>query len=333
MPRYGGRMNEAAVNLSSEESVETAMREQLVAGDAALGTIVPILRHLLANDDHSVFSDEIIARVRGMFADVARQLLDAAAQASGASDDVVHDAARDPARLNALAASISESPPFLGHVHAVALEGQLTERLQTRLALDPVLSPLLQALIASADGETAGTAMKLLASQARFVQSQRRMRLPLSELPGDLLHGALLAMRTHAGEEAAADCAAAQAEAAIRASFDEARSRGGLIARLVTGMGGGAVAALSLTHAGVAIFLTALAFATGQDRDLAVLSTNEGQLARLALALRAAGLKSSAIEEQFLALHPDAALPAGLARMGADRAAAILSQSGGWPVH
>ncbi len=72
----------------------------------------------------------------------------------------------------------------------------------------------------------------------------------------------------------------------------KAAAASALLARLVTGMGGGAIAALSVDHAGAAIFLTALSIGSGQDRDLAVLSTNDRQLARLALALRAARVSS-----------------------------------------
>lgn len=300
------------------ETVETVLREELAHGDAMLGTIPPILRHLLANDDHSVFGDEIIARVRGVTGDIARQLLDEAAETAKGEPPA--------GQVDTLAAALVEVPGFLSHVHALALEWQLIQRLQSRLALDPVLTPLLQALIASSDAATSGLAMNLLAAQARFCQAQRRMKLPLGELPGDLLHGALQALRASAG----AGGAVVEAEAAIRARFDESCSRLGLAARLVMGMGAGAVAALSITHAGATIFLSALSLATGQNRDLTVLSTNEAQLARLALALRAAGLKPQAIEEQFLALHPDVALPEGFENLGSDRAAALLAVGGGY---
>jgi hypothetical protein len=169
--------------------------------------------------------------------------------------------------------------------------------------------------------------MGLLASQARFVQAQRRMQLPLGELPGDLVHAAVLAMRGQAGN----DEAAAAAEQAIRAGYDEGRSRLGLISRLITGMGGGATAALSITHAGTAMFISALALGSGQDRDMAVLATNEAQLARLALALRAAGLRQQAIEEQFVSLHPEVALPPGFEQLGSDHAAALLARSAAYP--
>jgi hypothetical protein len=92
-------------------------------------------------------------------------------------------------------------------------------------------------------------------------------------------------------------------------------------------MGGGAIAALSVDHAGVAIFLSALSIGSGQDRDLTILSTNNRQLARLALALRASGLKPKAVEEQFAYLHPEFSLPEGFDDLRADRAAALLATS------
>lgn len=317
-------MTEFSAQAISVEAVGAVLRDELAHGDALIGTISPILRHLLANDEHSVFGDEIIARVRGMMSDVARQLLDQLAIAAGTGED------RDylPAHIAALVDGLVGHAGFLSHVHALALEWQLTERLQARLALDPVLSPLLQALVSSPDPNVASSAMALLASQARFVQNQRRMQLPIAELPGDLVHAAVLAMRGHAGKD---EAAAAAAEQAIRASYDEGRSRLGLIARLITGMGGGATAALSITHAGTAMFISALALGSGQDRDMAVLATNEGQLARLALALRAAGLKQQAIEEQFVSLHPEVALPPGFEQLGSDHAAALLARSAAYP--
>ena len=319
-------MIDAITSANPGDRVEAVLRQDLAQGDVMLGTVAPILRHLLASDDHSVFGDEIIARVRGMTSDVARQLT---------AEMLAVDKGELPAaglqQADALAMAIIANPAFLCHVHALALEWQLTERMQARLALDPVLPPLLQALVSSSDAVTSGMAMKLLAAQARFCQAQRRMQLPLAELPGDLLHGCLVTMRTMAGFDGPSDDnRAAAAEAAIRARYDEGHSRIGLISRLVTGMGGGAVAALSVTHAGAAMFLSALALASGQDRDLMVLATNEGQLARFALSLRASGLKPQAIEEQFLAFHPEIALPDDFDRLSADRAAAILAVSGGF---
>ena len=313
---------DSAAQSPSASGVEALLREELSAGDAAAVNVSPILRHLLDNGANSMFSDAIISGVRGMLSDLARQLLDARARVSGAVERVDHPAEHQDALADALGAS----PALLGHLHALACEWQLTQQLHARLAIDPVLSPLLQAQMASSDPETASLAMRLLAAQARYCQEQRRMQLALTELPGDLLHGALVAMRTLAGVED--DTQAAAAEAAIRLEFHEARTRLGLAARLIAGMGGAALSALSINHSGTALFLTALAMASGQDRVVAVMSINETQLARLARALRASRRKHAAVEEQFLALHPDIALPEHFEQVSPDHAAALLAAAG-----
>lgn len=313
---YDEPMSEAAGHLQATDPIEARLRDALDQGDAVLVTVAPLLRHLLISDDSGLFGDAILARVRGMTADVARQLLDRMGAAPPERD------------LPALTAALLDQPAFLSHAHALVIEWQLTEALQARLSLDPVLSPLLQALIGSSEEMTAGLAMKVLAAQARFGQAQRRMRLPLAELPGDLLHTALLAMRGVAGAQSDADARAAAAEAAVRADYDEGRTRISLIARLVGGMGAASVAALAIQHAGVAMFLSALAIAAGQDRDVTALATSETQRARLALSLCAAGLRPEAIEEQLLAIDPDAVLPAGLDRLKPERAAALLVAGG-----
>src|SRR5690349_7789800 len=79
-------MNNAATIQSSEAPVEATVRDELARGDIVLGTIGPVLGHLLANHDHSLFSDEIVSRVRGMVADLARQMLVAQAEADGTAD-------------------------------------------------------------------------------------------------------------------------------------------------------------------------------------------------------------------------------------------------------
>jgi hypothetical protein len=295
----------------------------LAQGDARIASVVPVLRHLVTNDESSFFSEEVVARCRAMIDDLSRQLLfahaDAVAQPSGF--DFSQDA------IDAMARVIAADAALLGHVHALAVEWQLAERLQNRLGLDPVLSPLLQALVASSDPVTASSAMSLLAAQARFAQSQRRMQLPLAELPADGLHAALQALRIHAGEH---DEAAAKAERSICEGFDESRSRIGLLARTVMAMGGGAHAALLVDHAGVALMLTAVSLATGLERRLVSLSTHEGQATRFALGLTAAGLKSAAVERQVSVLHPEISLPPAFAALASDRAASILGQAFGY---
>ena len=298
----------------SDQCVDERLRADLAQGDAMLGSLGPILRHLLANDDNSLFSDEIVARVRGMLSHIAGQLLHAQVEA----ESVAPVEADIELHRDAVIGELLASTGLLSHVHALALEWQLAERLQSRAGLDPVLSPLLQELIASGDAETASVAMRLLAAQARFAQSQRRMELPLFELPGDLLHAAIGAV---GGLEGAA-------KESLRAQFDEGQGRIGILSRLLIGMGDGAVAALSLGHAGVALFATAVSIRSGQGRDLAILSTNERQLARLVLCLRVAGLSPAAIAEQLLSLHPGIALPEGLDQLSAKEAAALLAASG-----
>ena len=302
------------------ESVETLLRDELAQGDAALSTAAPILRHLLVNEDRALFSDEVVARVRGMLADIARQLLHAQAEAGKIADRAAFVAEREADLTERMAGETA----LLAHLHALTIEARLALQLQTRSNVDPVLCPLLQELVASRDDAVADSAMAVLATQARFIQHHRRMALPLGELPGDLLHTVLLAMREEAGEQ---DDTGVAAERHLRDSFDESRGRLGLTSRRVMRMGKTAPRALNIGHAGLAIFATALAMASGQQRDLAVLSFSDRQVARLALAMRAAGLKQPAVEAQFLYLHPEIALPQGFDKLTADRAAMLLSAS------
>jgi hypothetical protein len=321
MADYEKGMIQGAIT-ATPASLDAALREDLALGDAMIRSVGPIMRHLLSSDQHSLFADEIVARVRGGAYDLAGQLLDELARAAGETERLDHPRETFETYVEAL----TQAPGLVTHLHALAVESQLTERLQARLALDPVLPPLLQALLASTDPVTAALAMNLLAAQARFMQTQRRMQAPVTELPPDLMHAVLMVMRGLSDGEA--EESARVAEAAIRSRYDESRTRLGIIGRLVTAMGGGAVAALNLPHAGAAIFASALSLCSNQDRDIVVLSTNEGQLARLALSLRAAGIKPTAIGEQILALHPEVTLPEGFDALGADRAAALLAVSG-----
>lgn len=302
-----------------EKSEEDLLRAQLAQCDAMVGGLAPVLRHLLENNSNSLFSEEVIARVRGMLSDIARQLTKACVQSPSCEED---DAASELIADRIAQALIGDSA-LISHLHALSVEWQLAGKLHEKGIVDAVLSPLLQALIASHDKEVAGTAMRALAAQARFMQNGRRMEYPLMELPGDLFH---TAVATASRISAASDQKAAEAaEKSLRSRYDEADTRLGLIAQLVARMGSGAIAALSLAHAGVAICLTALAASTGQDRDLVVLSTHERLLTRFAVALRAAGLKTAAIEEQVLILHSALNLPEGFEQLHSDNALSLLS--------
>ena len=321
----------ASANSAASESYQSTMTllisNELAADDLALANCAPIMRHLLWNQHVPIYGELIVARVRGMFLDVARQLVIALAHAAGQADPQAwaHEAAGD------LAALLAENPIFLAHFHALALEWQLAERLQARAALDPVVSRFLKAEIASVDPEIAGTAMDLLAAQARFGQAQRSMQLPLAELPGDLFHVAMLTMRTYVGDEVSADGYAVIAERTLRAGFDEQRSRLALVRRVLdavkidqTGSIEQANRALDLEQSGVALFLTALANASALSREAVTMATTDGQRLRLALALCASGLDRPAMTAQFYTIHPEAMLPGAVSNLDPHGAAALL---------
>ncbi|WP_086607628.1 hypothetical protein [Erythrobacter donghaensis] len=292
------------MDLAADPAVEAILADALARESRALGAVVPVLRHLLMSEANGLMSDAILARVRGMVGDLAAQLLAAA----GGHDPATR--LSSPAERDPLAERLMAHEALLAHCHALATESLLAEKLQQRHAIDPVLSPLLQELIAAEDTAIASLAMSTLAAQSRFVQSARRMELPLSELPAELFHDLI----AHAG--------AGGAE--VQAGYDEAASRIGLLARLVAAMRRGALAALAIDHAGLALFASALAAAARQPRAQAVLACHEGQGLRLALMLRAAGQSLPAAERQLTLLDPAARLPRGFADLTEARAAALI---------
>ncbi|MFN4019227.1 MAG: hypothetical protein ACK4IC_01780 [Erythrobacter sp.] len=293
-------MGETTMNPADEATSEAILRDELARETRALGSIVPVLRHLLASEGQRLVSDVVLARVRGMLGDLAAQLI--AAGHAGSPE--------------ALAEALAAGPELLAFCHTLAAESQLCERLHQQRGIDPVLSPLLQELIASDTPAIAELAMNVLAAQSRFIQSQRRMQLPLAELPAELFAAVL-----GAGGDS-------EACAALQQSYDEGASRLGLLARLVATMRRGAVAALALDHAGPSLFASALEALARQTRAQAVLACHEGQGVRLALALRAAGLTSEAIERQFLTLHPSAPMPRSVAALSPERARLLLGAAG-----
>lgn len=311
-----------AVPDAPDKDRAAALRDALARGNAILARVGPILTHLLATPDTSLFSDELVARVRAMCHDLAWQVLRAQAEATG---EAGRDAFADR-HGEALAEHFFSSPQILSHCHALALEWQLAARIEAQYGIDPVLSPLLQQLIASSDSSQASAAMATLAAQARFTQSQRRMELPLAELPGDLFHDLLLGWRAYNGQRRSD--AMIRAEAKLRNGYDESAGRLALLARLIAGMGEAAVEAFDIEQAGVPLFLTALAQRSRQSRAMAVLSTSEQQSARFALGLRAAGLDGAAIENQILRLHRTADPMGGLDSLSQAEAAQMLAEAG-----
>jgi len=301
-------------------SVETILKDELARGDRALRGVTPVLAHMLASPGQSLVSDAIVARVRGMLEDLARQLL--LAERIEILGQAAYGEPADRDAIDTLADRLAASAVVLGHCYSLAMESHLAERLERRASLDPVLSPLLQELIASDKPPIAELAMEAMAAQSRFVQSQRRMDMPLSELPAELFLAVIECWQTEQGDKG---------EAAIRRlkrSYDEGASRVGLLARLVSAMGSGAIAALELEHAGLALFASALASLSRQERDNAVIACHESQSARLALAFRAAGLDAAAIERQFMVLEPGTCVPSVIGDVVSERAREILAASG-----
>lgn len=303
-------MGDDTMDLADRGMVEAILRQELARETRALGSVVPVLRHLLASDGQRLISDAILARVRGMLSHLAMQLV---AAADGRDPALRLPADNDPQAHDTLAEDLAGDPLLLAHCHSLAAESQLAERLHQHRGIDPVLSPLLQELIASDEAVIAELAMNTLAAQSRFIQTQRRMELPLGELPPELFH-AITARHVPQVE----------ALRKLNAGYDEAASRLGLLARLVSAMRRGAIAALALDHAGPALFVAALAALSRETREQAVLACQDGQGARLALALRSAGLSEEAIARQFQLVDPAAQPIRDLDAISPERARLLL---------
>ncbi len=310
-------MGEQTMDFAAGHAVEAILRDGLAREARALAAVVPVLRHLLGNEAQALVSDAILARVRGMIGDLAAQLLAAQAGRDPATRGL---AAADLSTLDPIADRLMADEGLLAFCHALAVEGLIAQRLQQQCTVDPVLSPLLQELIASEDPAMAGLAMATLAAQSRFVQGQRRMELPINELPAELFHRVL----GNARGDGQSNAALLQ----MQSSYDEAAGRLGLLARLVAAMRRGAVAGLGLDHAGLALFASALAAVTRRPRAETVLACHEGQAMRLALLLRAAGLTPAGIERQLLLIAPAARSPRALAELSAEQATALLADGG-----
>ncbi|MGB3472006.1 MAG: hypothetical protein WBA51_14395 [Erythrobacter sp.] len=304
---------------ASASTVETVLRDELVRADRALSGVAPVLGHMLASSGHSLVSDAIVARVRGMLSDLARQLLERAPT----NDDSKVGFRIDP--VDALADALADDTQVLAHVHAAAMEGHLTQRLESRSAIDPVLTPLWQELIASDNPGIGESAMQALAAQSRFCQTQRRMQYPLSELPPDTLERVLkIWVRMTAVEQEPSVMTALRA---LKGEYDEAATRAGQLNQVISRMQGAAIAALELEHSGLALFVSALSHLTGQSRDRAVLACHSRQAARLALSLRAAGQDEAGIERQFMVLEPAAMVPPSITDLSIGAARTILQGS------
>lgn len=296
----------------------------LAQASAALDSTAPILRHLVLQEEREVFGDAVIAQVRGMIDDVARQLAVALAQAGGAAEGAEPDLQDVAGFADLLCANAA----FLAAVHGQALEWHLAQRLEHAHGVDMVLAPVIEAAMARQDGAAPALAMAVLVAQARFCQAQRRMQWPLGELPQDLLRIALGTLHARARhDDAEMQSRAIIAERSLRLRFDAERGRLALLRRLVDALPDPA-AALDPLQAGPALFLTALARAMGAPREDAALLTAPSHVARLALVLRAAGLEGDMVRQHVGVFHPEALVPAALGALSPHEAAQRLASAG-----
>ena len=115
----------------------------------------------------------------------------------------------------------------------------------------------------------------------------------------------------------------------MRARFDEQRGRLALVGRVLGAMADeDADKALSIEHAGVTLFLSALGRASGLGREAAIMASTEGQHLRFALALCASGLDHDRMTAQFYTVHPDAAMPDAVRELDQQAAATLLRETG-----
>ncbi len=306
--------------------IETVLRDELSRATRALDAVVPVLGHFLASSGSSLVSDAIVARVRGMLNDLARQLF---AATDGGESGSRADFENDASGIDSLSDHFALDIHVLSHLHATAVEAQLTERFSQKSGVDPVLGTLFQELVASDNEETAEIAMAALASQSRFIQSQRRMQYPVTELPPEILERVLRIWARITPVEQDDSVTAVLRE--VRSEYDEAATRIGRLSRLIAAMRGGAIAALDLHHSGVALFTSALAALSEQKREDAVLSCHESQAIRLALGLRAAGLDERAIGQQLALFQSTERLLHGIGEFPVGRARAMLHRPDATP--
>ena len=257
-------MGNSALTLAADEEAEDRLRGLLADAAFSGEGLAAILPPLLSGGARHAFSERIVASVRGLLEDLTSQL---------PADTAVSD--------------LACRPSLLVHLHALAAEAELGQRMAHTLGVDPVVPPLLQ--------DRAG-AEAVIAAQVRFAQDMYRATLPLSELPAGLVDA-----KSEAGGE----------------------SRLFVLDRFVREWPSQAQL-LDPLQAGVSLFATALSRASGQSRDELVLAMTGWNVARLAVALRACRLGPSAIEACLFALCPDCPVPDEAIGLAPERAAELL---------
>lgn len=296
------------------ELAEHPLRAALARGERVHARSAPALQHLLAAPEQSLIEEAVVAQIRGMLAHLARQLAESRSRTRPVPPQVQEE----------MLARLLQDGELRGHCQALALEWRLARRLEAELAIDPVLSPLGEAWVAEADAATGSLAMAALAAQARFAQAQRRMQLPLAELPAELFHAVLAAAREVVAD--GAPDAVPRGDAQLRAEYDEADGRLALLERLARDAGAQDARLLDVEQAGVALWLSALAARSGESRERTACAAADPHLGRLLLTLRAAGAAPGEAERQALRIQPEAALPRGLEDIGTREAAQWLAE-------
>ena len=314
-------LNQANIGEPFDLDDEAVRAARIALGDGAQARdrLDPVLHYLLLRPGPDVFNDAVLARTNALLADMAWRLL------SVGGEDEVEAGGRAPLDL---ARRLARQPELAGFCHALAVEEQVANRLAGDAGIDPVLSPLVQNLIASDDPTVSSLAMSALTAQTRASQWLRRGEMPLAELPADLMTLALTVRREHLGGEGREQ--AASAEAQLRAQHDDGATRVALFDRLATALGPPGV--MDLAHAGVPLFIAMLAQRARLPRRRATMLLTTSQRATLAVALRAAGLKRRQIARQLLILGPQLPLPDFLSRLRRQDARLLaLSSDGAGP--
>lgn len=327
-------MAHAQFSGSDDGAFAPALAEELAVADRALAAACGLLPHLVPIARTALLADDILACIRGLINDLARQLADAVEETEA---HPAKTAATQALRVEAIASVLAGQGAFLAHFHALALEWRLLEDLRDRHGLDPVLTPLLRELATDDDAGLVALASDLIAAQSRHEDAMRRMAMPLGELPADLHHLAMNALLAAADGDAGAETLARRAEQRLRARHDEALGRDGLLNAILARLGTGAAKALDLRRAGGALFLTALACAAGQSRESVTMLLAEGQGLRCALMLRACGLDVLTSATILAMIHPRLAPMPELAGLSSAEASKLVEASeagwggAGWP--
>lgn len=285
-------------------AVREGIRDAIARADRAVAAMPPVLASRISAVEDSTLGEEIVSRIRSMLAGLAADLL---ARASGTAEP----GEWSDADVEALGRALLGDADLILHLQAQALEWQLAARLEDRVAIDPVVSPLLRNALESGDESLRAAALAFLEAQADWGRAQRQMELLRSELPDAAIEGLAFAPATDAR--------------AVAPEVSTGPSRERCAAQLIEALGADADGVLDVVRSGASLFLSALAARSGQARPDLVLATRKGQGLRIALGLRAAGVPLPLLANRMYLIDEGFDLPEGFAQLTPNGAAAILS--------